>query len=117
MTIRDKGDRDFIGGNILLSRRLERLEEVRFTEALGLMPNLKFGYPDAMVASGIVSVCDVEVKIYLQRSRGDKIVLSWQSVPKGTGASIVEVLQQMVTTALNEIGFPSEEVTGKFESD
>ena len=116
MTKSDEEDRDFIRGIIYLSRHLELLEEARFTKALGLKANLKFGYPDARLASGIISVGGIEAKIYLERGREDEIGLGMQWVPKGTGDSIVKELQQMVMAALDEIGFPREEVTGKFVS-
>ena len=111
-------DRDHIGGTIYLSRHLELLEEVRLRKALGLKANLKFGYPDATVASGVISIGGIEAKIYLDRGRGgvDKIGLGMQFVPKGTGDAIVKELQRMVMAALDEIGFPREEVTGKFVS-
>ena len=116
MTKSDEEDRDFIRGIIYLSRHLELLEEVRLRKALGLKANRKFGYPDPMVASGIISVGGIEAKIYLERGREDEIGLGMQWVPKGTGDSIVKELQQMVMAALDEIGFPREEVTGKFVS-
>ena len=117
-SMQQEKDRDHIGGTICLSRHLELLEEARFTEALGLKANLKFGYPDATVASGVISIGGIEAKIYLDRGRGgvDKIGLGMQFVPKGTGDAIVKELQRMVMAALDEIGFPREEVTGKFES-
>ena len=115
-SMQQEKDRDHIGGTIYLSRHLELLEEVRLRKALGRKANLKFGYPDATVASGIISVGGIEAKIYLERGREDEIGLGMQWVPKGTGDSIVKELQQMVMAALDEIGFPREEVTGKFVS-
>ena len=116
MTKSNEEDRDFIRGDIYLSRHLELLEELRFSKALGLKANLKFGYPDATVASGVISVGGIEAKINLERGRVDNISLDMQLVPKGTGDAIIKELQQMVMAALDKIGFPREEVTGKFVS-
>ena len=116
MTKSDANRRDHIRGIIYLSRHLELLEEERFTKALGLEENLKFGYPDATVASGVISVGGIDAKIYHDRGRVDKIILDMQFVPKGTGDAIIKELQRMVMAALDEIGFPREEVTGKFVS-
>ena len=115
-SMQQEKDRDHIGGTICLSRHLELLEELRLSKALGLKANLKFGYPDATVASGVISIGGIEAKIYLERGRVDKIILDMQFVPKGTGDAIIKELQRMVMAALDEIGFPREEVTGKFES-
>ena len=115
-SMQQEKDRDHIGGTICLSRHLELLEEARFTKALGLKANLKFGYPDATVASGIISIGGIDAVIYHDRGRVEKIILGMQFVPKGTGDAIVKELQQMVMAALDKIGFPREEVTGKFES-
>ena len=115
-SMQQEKDRDHIRGIIYLSRHLELLEEERFTKALGLEENLKFGYPDATVASGVISVGGIDAKIYHDRGRVDKIILDMQFVPKGTGDAIVKELQRMVMAALDEIGFPREEVTGKFVS-
>ena len=115
-SMQQEKDRDHIGGTICLSRHLELLEELRLSKALGLKANLKFGYPDATVASGVISIGGIEAIIDLDRGRVDKIILGIQFVPKGTGDSIIRELQQMVMAALDEIGFPREEVTGKFVS-
>ena len=116
MTKSNEEDRDHIGGTIYLSRHLELLEEVRLRKALGLKANPKFGYPDPTVASGVISIGGIEAIIYLDRGGVDKIDLGMQFVPKGTGDSIIKELQRMVMAALDEIGFPREEVTGKFVS-
>ena len=116
MTKSNEEDRDFIRGIIYLSRCLEQDEEFHLSELLGMYPNPKFGYPDARLASGIISVGGIEAKIYLERGREDEIGLGMQWVPKGTGDAIVKELQRMVMAALDEIGFPREEVTGKFVS-
>lgn len=110
----DRGD--FVRGVILLSRRLERLEEERFSKALGLKANLKFEYPDAMVASGVISVGGIDATLMLERGRVDEICLDMQWVPKGAGAALVAELQELVMTALDQIGFPREEATGRFEA-
>ena len=115
-SMQQEKDRDFIRGEIYLSRHLELLEEARFTEALGLKANLKFGYPDTTVASGVISIGGIDAIIDLERGRVDRIDLGMQWVPKGTGDAIVKELQQMVMAALDAIGFPREEVTGKFVS-
>ena len=115
-SMQQEKDRDHIRGTIYLSRHLEQDEEFHLSELLGMYPNLKFGYPDATVASGIISIGGIEAKIYLDRGRVDRIGLGMQFVPKGTGDSIIKELQRMVMAALDEIGFPREEVTGKFVS-
>ena len=115
-SMQQEKDRDHIRGTIYLSRHLELLEEVRLRKALGLKANREFGYPDATVASGVISIGGIEAIIDLDRGRVDKIILGIQFVPKGTGDSIIKELQQMVMAALDEIGFPREEVTGKFVS-
>lgn len=109
-------DRDFIRGIIYLSRRLDQDDEFHLSELLGMYPNPEFGYPDPMVASGVISVGDIDAKMYYNRGRVDEIILNMQWVPKGTGDSITKELQQIVMAALDEIGFPREEVTGKFVS-
>lgn len=115
-SMQQEEDRDLIRGKIYLSRHLELLEEARLSKALGLKANLKFGYPDVTVASGVISIGGIDAVIYHDRGRVDRISLGMQFVPKGTGDAIVKELQRMVMAALDEIGFPREEVTGKFES-
>jgi len=116
MTKSDANRRDHIGGTIYLSRRLGQDEEFHLSELLGMYPNPEFGYPDATVATGVISIGGIDAIIYHDRGRVDKIILGMQFVPKGTGDAIIKELQQMVMAALDEIGFPSEEVTGKFVS-
>ena len=115
-SMQQEKDRDHIRGTIYLSRHLEQDEEFHLSELLGMYPNLKFGYPDATVASGVISIGGIEAIIDHDRGRVDNISLGIQFVPKGTGDAIVKELQRMVMAALDEIGFPREEVTGKFVS-
>ena len=116
MTKSDEQDRDLIRGKIYLSRCLEQDEEFHLLELLGMYPNPKFGYPDPTVASGVICIGGIDAVIYHDRGSVDRISLDMQFVPKGTGDAIVKELQRMVMAALDEIGFPREEVTGKFVS-
>ena len=116
MTKSDANRPDHIRGTIYLSRCLEHDEEFHLSELLGMYPNPKFGYPDPTVASGVISIGGIDAIIDHDRGRVDKIILGIQFVPKGTGDAIVKELQRMVMAALDEIGIPREEVTGKFVS-